>query len=50
MNEYNENYFGGRAWRDLLNRPSDVITAGDWVSGSPYVYESMDDTVELRLD
>ena len=48
--EYNERYFGGRAWRDLLNRPSDVITEGDWVSGTPHIYTSIDDTVELRLD
>ena len=49
-NEYNEQFQGGRAWRDLLNRPSDVITDGDWVSGTPHVYTSIDDTVEMRLD
>jgi len=48
--EYNEQYFGGRAWRDLLNRPSDVITEGDWVSGEAHIYQSIDDTVELKLD
>jgi hypothetical protein len=49
-NEYSESYNAGRAWRDLLNRPSDVITEGDWVSGTPHVYSTLDDTVELRLD
>jgi hypothetical protein len=48
--EYNENFMGGQAWRDLLNRPSDVITEGDWVSGEAHIYQSVEDEVVLRLD
>jgi hypothetical protein len=47
--EYNENFSSGRAWRDLLNRPSDVITVGDWVSEDPHIYQSIDDDVSLTL-
>jgi len=48
--EYNESFQAGRAWRDLLNRPSDAITEGDWVSGTPHVYSTSEDEVVLNLD
>jgi len=35
----------------LLNRPPQYITSGDWVSSTPYVYDSVDDAdVTLTLD
>jgi hypothetical protein len=48
--EYNETFTAGRAWRDLLNRPSDAITEGDWVSGTPHIYSTIDDEVVINLD
>ena len=49
--EYTSNFQGGRPYQDLLNRPSQYISSGDWVSGTPYVYTSVDDAdVTITLD
>jgi hypothetical protein len=49
--EYVAKFRGGRPYRDLLNRPVQYITGGDWVPQEAYVFESEDDTdVELNLD
>ena len=48
---YNTDFYGGRAYADLLNQPADYISDGDWVSSAPYVYQSADDEgVSLTLD
>ncbi len=48
---YNSDFFAGRPYEDLLNFPSKYITSGDWVSGTPYVYQSADDeNVTITLD
>jgi len=48
---YNNDFYGGRPYEDLLNFPSAYIQAGDWISSEPYVYSSQDDeNVTITLD
>lgn len=47
--EYNINVDGGRQQRDLLNRPSDYIQEGDWVSVEGFQYSSIDDIAEVEI-
>ena len=55
--EYNENYEIGAAFRTILNRPSEVLAAGDWVAGRQpetdtygYIYQTQDDFPELWIN
>jgi hypothetical protein len=48
--EYDNNFRGGRAYRDLLNFPSRYIQSGDWVVSEPHEYERWDDEVVIRVD
>ncbi|MFT6817078.1 MAG: hypothetical protein ACJATT_000881 [Myxococcota bacterium] len=47
--EYNVAVDGGRQGRDLLNRPSDYIQEGDWVSQEGFQYQSVNDIAELQI-
>jgi len=54
---YNQDFFAGRQYRDVLNRPSQYIGTGDWVpsadptgSDDPYVWKSPDEVHEIDLD
>lgn len=56
LNEYNEEYYGGRQFRELLNFPSNYIGPGDWVPAAepggdndPYVWDSPTDVHEIEL-
>ncbi len=49
-NTYNNYFYGGRPYLDVLNDPGFYISTGDWVSGEPYQYESEWDTPELELN
>jgi hypothetical protein len=49
-NTYNNFFYGGRPYLDVLNQPAFYIADGDWVSGDPYVYQSEWDTPELELN
>lgn len=46
---YNNFYYGGRAYQDILNQPSFYIADGDWVSNG-FVYENWYDAPELAID
>lgn len=46
---YDQQFFGGRQFSDVLNQPSQYIGAGDWVATEPHIYEEWDDSVVLRL-
>lgn len=48
--EYDNNFRGGRAYRDLLNYPSQYIQPTDWVASEGAAYENWDDDVVIRLD
>lgn len=48
--EYNADFYGGRAQQDLLNFPSKYITSHDVVAGEPFVWSNVDDHPELVLD
>lgn len=49
--QYNRDFFAGRPYNDLLNRPTQYIASGDWVSSTPYVYRSAEDkNVTITLD
>lgn len=41
--EYNNDFFSGRPYLDLLNFPSNYIGAGDWVASEPHKYAAFDD-------
>lgn len=47
---YDQQFWGGRQYNDLLNKPGQYIGNGDYVAEIPHVYEAWDDAVELRLD
>ena len=47
---YNNNFFGGQQYDDLINLPANYISDGDWVSTTGYTYESPFDTPELWID
>lgn len=48
---YASSFYGGRQYRDLLNFPSNYISAGDYVATEGYVYASpTDDDVSIELD
>jgi len=49
-NEYNNNFEGGRAYRDLLNFPAQRMSDGDYVASEGHVYETVEDEVVIRLD
>ncbi|MCB9696690.1 MAG: hypothetical protein H6738_07920 [Alphaproteobacteria bacterium] len=48
--EYNADFFGGRAHQDLLNFPSKYISTGDVVASEPFVWSNIDDHPALYLD
>jgi hypothetical protein len=55
VNEYNQEFDGGRQYRELLNFPSLYLGAGDFVSSaSPddgaYIWDTPDDIHEIELD
>jgi hypothetical protein len=47
---YNNDFFGGQQYDDLINLPANYISDGDWVSTTGYTYESPFDTPELWID
>jgi hypothetical protein len=50
-NDYTSDFQGGAPYQDLLNRPSQYITSGDWVASEGYVYKGADDAdVTITLD
>ncbi len=46
---YNNFFFGGQAYTDILNQPAFYIADGDWVSNG-FVYENWYDAPELAID
>lgn len=48
--EYNQNFYSGRPYRDLLNFPSLYIAGGDYVASEGFVYTSPDDEATITLD
>lgn len=48
--EYNQQFAGGRQFRDLLNHPSNYIEIGDWVSGAAVEITSLEQQPELQID
>ncbi len=47
---YNNYFFGGRPYQDILNQPGFYIGQGDWVASEGFVYENWYDRPELNLD
>lgn len=48
VNWYDQNFYGGTSYRDVLNQPSTYITSDDWVSDR---LESWDDTYDhVRIE
>jgi hypothetical protein len=49
-NTYNNNFFGGTQYNDLLNFPANYIADGDWVARTGHTYETPYDTPEVWID
>lgn len=47
---YNNNFYGGKAYSDVLNKPTSYITRGDWVAGEGFVWNDMYEQPVLDLD
>jgi hypothetical protein len=56
--EYNQDFFGGKQFEDVINVPSSYLANGDWVTGCPdgddscgyYVYDTPYDTPEIHIN
>ena len=49
-NTYNNSFFGGQQYNDLMNFPANYISGGDWVASTGYTYETPYDTPEVWID
>jgi hypothetical protein len=47
---YNNEFFGGTIFSNVLNFPTTYIAAGDALSSTPYVWKDIYDQPELVLD
>jgi len=47
---YNNEFFGGMVFSDVLNVPTTYISTGDALAGEPYIWNDMNDEPELVLD
>lgn len=47
---YNQDFRGGKAYSDVLNKPTSYITSGDWVANEGYVWKDMFEQPTLDLD
>ncbi len=50
VNQYDANFQGGAPFRDILTRPSSVITNGDFVSTTAFQWNNHFDQPELVID
>jgi len=50
VNQYDANFNGGAPFRDILTRPSERITSGDYVTDKPFQWNNVFDQPELVID
>lgn len=47
---YNQDFYGGKTYRNILNQPARYITPGDWVSNEAYVWNDIYAQPRLVID
>ena len=50
VNQYDANFQGGAPFRDVLTRPAELITRGDYVSEVAFQWNNVFDQPELMID